>query len=597
MRNFFRLVGFLLEFTFLAIVFNGVVKGQHHGEVGSIQGKVVFQNIPIQGASVVILSSSRGYVTDVQGNFHFDNLALGRYQLRISYIGFKPYQKEVEIKEKGEVVILNINLEEEILPLNPIEVTASRGVTFSEQSTVTVSRISKRTFDITQALNLAESLNFSPGLRIENNCQNCGFTQLRMLGLGGAYSQILINNRPIFSALAGVYGLEMLPSNMIERVEIVRGGGSVLYGSNAIAGIVNIITQQPQESGFEIGMNQAFTQFQVPDRTINASVTLAGEKGQGGASFYAFQRNRSPFDANADGFSEIPMLKNTTLGFEYAATLSQLQKIKAGVYSIQEFRRGGNQFDLPPHQATLAEQLEHSMGGAHIAYEKFSYNLRHKWTLYASGQSTIRNSYYGSGGRILSLQDTLTMQDILALNAYGNTKDWAGISGLQYSFQPSKLINSLLVGLEYYSNWVQDKIPGYGRKIDQKTGTLGFFSQLEIKPLRPLLVTTGIRLDFFHLRGQFFWSIYHTTAQSMATSILVPKLSVLYNLTSEIKLRASYTQGYRAPQAFDEDLHVKTLSGTAQFIRLHEDLRSETSDSFTASFDFTRNSPVRPFSL
>jgi outer membrane receptor for ferrienterochelin and colicins len=88
---------------------------------------------------------------------------------------------------------------------------------------------------------LSEGLSFSPGLRIENDCQNCGFSQVRMNGMEGPYSQILINSHPIFSGLAGVYGLELIPTNMIERIEVVRGGGSALYGSNAIAGTINII--------------------------------------------------------------------------------------------------------------------------------------------------------------------------------------------------------------------------------------------------------------------------------------------------------------------------------------------------------------------
>ena len=87
-----------------------------------------------------------------------------------------------------------------------------------------------------------EGLAFQPGLRTETYCHACGFSQVRINGLNGAYSQILIDNRPIFSALNGVYGLEQLPSSMLARVEVVRGGGSSLYGSNAIAGTINIIT-------------------------------------------------------------------------------------------------------------------------------------------------------------------------------------------------------------------------------------------------------------------------------------------------------------------------------------------------------------------
>ena len=82
---------------------------------------------------------------------------------------------------------------------------------------------------------------FSQVWCVETDCQTCNYTQLRMNGLAGGYSQILINGRPIFSPLTGLYGLEQLPVNMIERIEVIRGGGSSLYGSSAIGGTINVL--------------------------------------------------------------------------------------------------------------------------------------------------------------------------------------------------------------------------------------------------------------------------------------------------------------------------------------------------------------------
>ena len=97
-----------------------------------------------------------------------------------------------------------------------------------------------------KARNLAESLDYMAGVRVETNCQNCGFTQLRLNGLAGAYTQVLIDGLPSFSGLAGVYGLEQLPAEMIQRVEVVKGGGSALYGPSAVAGVVNVVTRKPR---------------------------------------------------------------------------------------------------------------------------------------------------------------------------------------------------------------------------------------------------------------------------------------------------------------------------------------------------------------
>ncbi|RAZ95535.1 TonB-dependent receptor, partial [Klebsiella oxytoca] len=110
---------------------------------------------------------------------------------------------------------------------------------------------------------------------VENDCQNCGFTQVRINGLDGHYSQILMNSRPVFSALTGVYGLEQIPANMIDRVEVMRGGGSALFGSSAVGGTINIITKDPMVNSAQIahtitsiGPSGSFDN----NTTLNASV-------------------------------------------------------------------------------------------------------------------------------------------------------------------------------------------------------------------------------------------------------------------------------------------------------------------------------------
>ena len=113
--------------------------------------------------------------------------------------------------------------------------------------------IGPKLLDVTQSVCLAQGLNFQPGVRTEDNCQNCGFTQVRINGLDGHYSQILVNSRSVFSSLNGVYGLEQIPANMIDRVEVVRGGGSALFGASAIGGTINIITKEPIRNSATFG--------------------------------------------------------------------------------------------------------------------------------------------------------------------------------------------------------------------------------------------------------------------------------------------------------------------------------------------------------
>jgi len=551
----------------------------------SFSGKILTGNTPLQGASIIITNIRAGGFSKENGTFIIPDLAAGVYSIKISLMGFITIYDSLEIVSV-ESVVRNYNLQEDFLNLGGVVISATRSQIEKYNSPVIVNTISNRIFEVTQSLSVAEGLNFSPGLRIENNCQNCGFTQLRMYGLEGAYSQILINSRPVFSALAGVYGLEMLPINMVERIEVVRGGGSVLYGGNAIAGTVNIITKDPIENTFEMGYNQSFINLETPDRTLSISGSLVNEKLDKGISFFGFNRARSPWDANNDGFSEMVKLKNTTFGFDAFWNTSKRSKLKFGWYNISEFRRGGNKFELEPHQTDLTEQLQHQILSAHASFEWYSEDYKHKFSIYASFQNVDRNSYYGGGGRVLTDGDTLNERDILAINAYGNSYDIAMIGGLQYNYVINKKI-MLISGMEYLYHHVQDEMPGYARSIHQEVGTLGTYSQLEITPNERLVFLLGGRFDHLNINGSYLLNQTNFINEKKI-NILVPRLSAMYKIQNNLKLRASFAQGYRGPQAFDEDLHIETVGGSARFILLDPQLKTERSNSGLASLNFDK---------
>lgn len=129
----------------------------------------------------------------------------------------------------------------DVFMLDQFVVTSSKSEVKRRESPSLVNVMTGKLLTSVGACSLADGLDFQPGVRVENDCQNCGFTQVRINGLDGHYSQILMNSRPVFSALTGVYGLEQIPANMIDRIEVMRGGGSALFGSSAIGGTINII--------------------------------------------------------------------------------------------------------------------------------------------------------------------------------------------------------------------------------------------------------------------------------------------------------------------------------------------------------------------
>lgn len=573
-------------YLYLLLLWSSTVAIQAQ-QTGSISGQILGEDQqPLVGVVVQLLPGQGGAVTDAQGKFSLTQVPLGQHSLRIRMAGYSPQTLSLQVSADNPTTIAPIVLAADWLGLDAVTITATRYETDLQEAPVVVNRIDSRIFEATQSLSLFEGLSFSPGLRVENNCQNCGFSQVRMNGLGGPYTQILINSRPVFSALVGVYGLDLLPANMIDRVEVTRGSGSVLYGGNAIAGTVNIITKMPVENSLQIGTTLNLIDDTTPDHALNVNGTWVTPDKRAGVSIYGFTRHRQPFDANADGFSEITALNNTSLGADAFFKPNERNLLRLGMYHLSELRRGGNAFDRPPHQADIAEQLQHRINGINLNYERFSADGRQKIALYSSLQHTQRNSYYGTGGRIIEEGEPLTEEDLLALNAYGQTTDLALVNGVQFTqaWSPRWI---LTLGSEWQYNEVDDQMPGYRRSIAQRVSTWGNYAQLEWTPVDKLSLLAGGRYDWVHIQGKYNFQ----DEQLMDTQIqqvLVPRVALVYKPTQALRLRTAYAQGYRAPQAFDEDLHISIIGGDAVFTRLAPDLQTERSESWTASVSYAK---------
>ncbi|MFW5759754.1 MAG: TonB-dependent receptor [Cyclobacteriaceae bacterium] len=609
----------IIILTILLCLYNIDLMAQDAVLVGDVQC-VDCDGEHIAFASVAIMGTSIGTATDATGHFMIPNIPVGKHKVKATAIGFKPEVKEFEITA-NQTVEIKFKLQEDKINLEDVVVTGTRYELDRREAPVMVNVIDDQLFQATQAVSLSEGLNFQPGLRMENNCQNCGFTQVRMNGLQGPYTQILINSRPIFSALQGVYGLDQIPANMIERVEVVRGGGSALYGGNAIAGTINIITKDPVVNTYEVNSNYNSINGNVPDYTLNANVSLVSDDLKNGINLYGMVRDRDWFDANGDGFSEITVMENKTIGGKAYVKPNDRSKITLDFHGINEYRRGGNLFSRPPHQTDIAEELEHQIFGGGIAYELYDKNLKNKYAVYSSIQSTQRKSYYGFGGNLdefdpdqyytdeegnfiplaeylmdeigrlpTNIELQLANQNLryslanAAASYYGDTDDLAMVSGMQFTRSQGK--GTFTGGAEVQINRVTDRMPGYDRLIEQSTTNMGVYSQYEYKPTGKLTLLGGLRYDLSQIDGN-----YRLFGESLETDLLVdalnPRLNILYKPRNDLQVRASYARGFRAPQAFDEDLHIETVGGAAQFIRLSPELQKETSDAFTLSSEYT----------
>lgn len=522
---------------------------------GHVIVKGTEESIPF--ATIMILGTNRGAVSNEEGQFEFRKLAAGKYTLRVQVMGYKTQEKTITVSAEATSVV-HFQMEEESFMTDEVVVSANRNEVSRKAAPVVVNVMSAKLFETVNSTDLAKSLNFQSGLRVENNCQNCGFPQVRINGLEGPYSQILINSRPIISALSGVYGLEQIPVNMIERVEVVCGGGSALFGANAVGGTINIITKDPINNSFQVASTMSNMNGKSWEQYMGGNVSLVAKDNSYGIALYETYRNRNPYDADGDGFSELGKLNMNTFGMRAYYRPNYFSRINVEYHTTNEFRRGGNKFNLQPHESDITEQTKHIINSGGLSYDRY-WGEKHKMSVYGSIQHTDRNSYYGA------------QQD---MNAYGKTNDLTWVVGGMYVGNMDRCLfapATFTGGVEYQNNSLHDVMTGYHRDMQQDVRIAGGFVQNEWR-LNRWTMLVGARLDKHNL-------IDHP--------IFSPRVNFLYKPSDNLQARLTYSTGFRAPQAYDEDLHVTAVGGEGVQIRLAEGLREERSNSFSGSVDWS----------
>ncbi|WP_417884703.1 TonB-dependent receptor [Zunongwangia sp.] len=547
----------------------------------NIIGDISCEGKTVAFANISVIGKTKGTSADQNGTFSI-NLAKGKYNLKIQAIGYKTRIIKIDTENyKNEK--LYIQLGEDQLGLDQIVVSATRNRVNIKEAPVIVNVLSPKLFNATQSISVAESLNFQPGVRVETNCQNCGFTQVRLNGLDGSYTQVLINSRAVFSALNSVYGLEQIPTSILNRIEVVRSGGSALYGSNAIAGTVNIITKDPVLNSWQISSSLGLIDGKTPDRTLSVNASVVSEDLTSGITVFGMKRDRDSYDANDDGFTEITELTNTSLGAKAFLKPNEKSKLTLDVTALEEYRRGGNQLDLAPHLTDITEELDHNTVIGGITYDFHNEDASNNFSIYTSAQHTDRRSFYGGLGGGRTWQDSIS-----AANAYGNTKDLALLVGGQFTRNFKNSNDILTVGTEYNLSNTEDNIPGYNRYIDQKVNAIGTFAQYEWKPSEKFTALIGGRLDYINVDGKYTIQDINRNSE-IDQAVLSPRLTLRYKASENLQLRGGYARGFRSPQAFNEDMHISSVGGEPQFVILSNNLKTEYSNAYTASINYSKN--------
>jgi outer membrane receptor for ferrienterochelin and colicins len=534
---------------------------------GSTEEHIPFANVYVEGINI-------GTVTDEAGHYMLIDLQEGTHIIVASSLGYSTVKKSITIV-KNKTQEVNFVLEEKIMSMNEVVVTGTKTFKRRTESPVIVNVLDGKTLDLIQANTLKEGLCFQPGLRIETDCQTCNYSQLRMNGLGGSYSQILINSRPVFSPLTGLYGLEQIPSNMIDRIEVVRGGSSVLYGSSAIGGTVNVITKIPVQNAYEVSIDHSIIGGSANDNSINANLTVLSREHNAGMSFFASNRARENYDANEDNFSEMPALKNNSFGLNSFFRPTANQKLELNLTSVYEYRYGGEMFDKAAYLAQQSEERTHNVLTGGVDYEINFNNYKSAFIAYLAAQNTRRKHYTGI---IPDAGDSAAYLAHFINPPYGNSHASTYQAGIQLNHKVDNFLsgtNQFTIGSEYLIDYVRDEIQSYNYLLNQEIRSIGVFIQSDWQITKRMELLSGVRAD------------KHSLVKNV---IIDPRFSLLYKFWKSMQLRLSWSTGFRAPQAFDADMHMAFAGGGVSRIRLAQGLKEEKSNSYSVSVNYDKAS-------
>ena len=510
--------------------------------------------------SVFLQGTTIGAATDETGHFHIANCPEGTFTVVVRGVGFKQSEREVTF-ERNKTIELDFQLEPDAIALGQVVVTATQHATSRIETPVVVDVIGCDQLEAAGAVNLAEGLRLQTGVCVANTCQNCGANEVRMNGLGGAYSQILIDSRPVNNALASLYLLEQLPTAMIDRIEVMRGGGSALYGSNAIGGVINVITKEPLRNSASVENLTRMVGGQSVDWSNSFNASVVSDSRKAGLFVYGHNRQRNPYDHDGDGYSEVGLLKARMVGMRGYLRTSDFSKINIEYHNIGDNRRGGDRFDLPANQAHVAEGGQHDIHCGSLKWDWFSRDGKSHASVFASAQYVDRQSYNGE-----------REDDEPFGNSYGYTTDLTVNEGMQYSRHFKQLFFMPAVftaGLEHTYDRLHDRLLTDTGTLDQRTSMLSAYLQNEWKDSH-WNILLGLRMDKHSM---------------LDNAVMSPRLNLRYTPSEHLVFRTGYSSGFRAPQVYDEDLHVGAAGGELYKITNAVDLRQERSHSLNVSAD------------
>ncbi len=532
----------------------------------TVNGKVVngSNGDPVAAATITLPDTDMGVIADHDGRFSLKVDHTQEFRLRVSAIGFETLDTTLVIAAGESPERVTLALRPMMVDGGTMVVTGTRTPQLYKDVPVKTEVVNRLAIESAGAVNLAEALKLETGLRVENNCQNCGFTQLRLLGMEGKYTQLLFDGQASFSGLAGVYGLEQIPEALIDRIEVVKGGGSAVYGGAAVAGVVNIIPRRATDNRATIEYGLTAVDGDS-DNTLEFTLERLNETGTSGGFLHGSIRRRDAHDVNGDGFSDLVRIRGEGIGGSWQFRPSPGQVLSLNATYTHEYRRGGDRLDNPAHTVDIAEELEHWRYSGEVRWEH-RLNRDLDYSLTSAVAYTDRRSFYGG----LAGADPESVDFLESSTGYGSTTNplWT-LSG-----QVNRRLGRTTVtaGVESKVEGIRDETFGESdtRVIDENYTSVGAYAQAS--------VSFGIRNEFELLTGARI-----ETHSLLSDPMVAPRIAFRWHVTPTLTARLSYAAGFNPPQVFDEDLHIENVAGAQRVIVNAESLREERSNSYSFS--------------
>lgn len=510
----------------------------------TLEGIVSYNEKAVEFASVAIKGTAFGTTADSSGAFKMTNLPAGKHTVLVSAIGYKAYQQNVTLTAQ-QPTRFDVALQEEAGQLNEVVVTGTMKEVSKLASPVPVDIITQKFLYKNPVPSIFEALTYVNGVRPQLNCNVCNTGDIHINGLEGPYTMVLLDGTPIVSGLSTVYGLIGIPNSLIERVEIVKGPASTLYGSEAVGGLINIITKTVSKAPkFSADM------FSSNWRDLNVDLGVkfnAGEKLSSllGVNYFNYQ---NPIDNNGDGFTDLTLQHRISVFNKWSVERAQNRQATLAVRYYYEDRWGGGMRWTPAYRGGDERYGESIYTKRFEAVGLYQLPTTEKLTFQYSLNSHQQNSYYGT-------TPYMAAQRI----AFGQLL-WDKTVGK----------HSLLTGLPMRYTYYDDNTTATFSEIEgnkpDRVFLPGIFIQDEIKTGSHTFLL-GARYDYNSRHG----------------SIFTPRFAYKLSLNQTDALRFNVGRGYRVVNLFTED-HA-ALTGAREVI-IRNALKPE--QSWNANINFVK---------